>query len=157
MEFYNRLPQSRFVMSWSYFYMLLNHGFRATELQLLHKWTDHGGGVYSAFTKKKGSTRVISEDYLSYLITLSILSEENQICTRGYDHYEDIFLLHNPAKGFVIGGKNSGTHVFRHNYIKRLHDGGMDYEAIRVHMGLQSVATVEGYVTSEVYAKKWPI
>jgi len=153
---FKRIIEGRFVQSWPYFHLLKSHGFRATELAYIPKWSKPSPGIYICPTLKGGAQRVITETQLEWMIDQCISNQENEIMPRGYDHFEEIFNQMNPCKRFFAGEKNCGTHVFRHSIMKTMFANGSSKEDIRVHFGLTTTDTVDKYLNRDIFAEIWP-
>ena len=52
---------------------------------------------------------------------------------------------------FRNGGKNITTHIFRHNYIKKLSREGVSIDDIMTKTGIKSKSVVNGYINSRIF------
>ena len=137
------------------FLLLYDFGFRFSELLKLHEWELNQDGTVICHTLKGSNDRIHNLIDFPYLIQKSIIDGENYNVTMSYRNYERIFQKSTTGKLLVDGAKSIGTHLFRHNLIKKMSSDGNSIAAIKLFTGIKSDAIVQGYISSKIYQLKY--
>jgi len=133
------------------FYNLYNTGLRFTELTSKERWEMIDPDTYKVRTLKNSNPRAIEAADLSQQFKNAQKSPGRLYPTCLYSTTA-IWLqraFHPLAPR--IKNKKVTTHIFRHNFIKRLHQEGKEIEEIQTITGEVDGKNVETYINSIIY------
>lgn len=134
----------------STFNMMFIYGFRFAETQILHTSEFNVLGNIEINTYKGNNKRIYTpaevHDDIIEQMTLGI-SYSTELSAQTYRR---IFFSLNFNRHYVILGKESTLHIFRHNRIKQMHDLGLSLAQIKAWTGLKQDSTVLRYIDSTV-------
>lgn len=132
------------------FNLLYKFGFRINELSLVHQWNILSHGVYVCPTEKGGNDREIEYLDPTGKINQSIMDGENYVFTRDWRAYSRYINSKTGGNRYKHNDKFITTHLFRHNYIKKLSEDGKTVSEIKTITGLIDTNVVNGYINSEI-------
>lgn len=127
------------------FQTLYDHGFRIREIENCHEWLPQPNGTVICKTLKGSSDRIIPEVEFHPRMIDSFTSGTNFVWTTSYSTIERFFDNNNGVLKYLVNDSPITTHIFRHNRIKQLIDGGKTIEEVKTIMGLNSTSVTEGY------------
>lgn len=134
----------------SVFSTLYNHGFRVREVLYSYQWDDLGNGQIKCKTSKGSLDRIIPVSELDYFLLDGIYKKQNNYVLPSYSTYLRYFGSNKAVLQYFVNGARIGTHIFRHNYIKRLNAEGLNIEQIKNATGLLSNEVANGYLNSVI-------
>lgn len=109
---------------------------------------DPNTSVLSYFQQKTGVLRSINMSNPTFYPVAKIPAMLKLAETYSYTTATRDFSRCTGGAVFVIGGKNVGTHIFRHNLAKRMHDNGLTISQVAVLLGVSNINTANIYVNS---------
>jgi len=126
-------------------------GCRANDLLEFNRWSMLLSGQLQLQPQKGNDIRLfdyseVNDDW--YYSVASNSSLLNSLNYRKYNYYVDRALS---KWNFHVMSKNISTHVFRHNYAKKLHDNGMSDLDVKVKLGERRLTSAQGYINSIIY------
>lgn len=131
------------------FTMLYDFGFRINEVLELERWSTYDSTYLRCHTSKGSNPRLVPRNEVPQLFYNSILHNTDYYLRSSYATVERVFQSSFPGKYILIGTKPTGTHLFRHNYIKKLSDQGYTAQQIKDDTGILTNTVVFSYVNSE--------
>ena len=132
------------------FVLLHDFGFRVNELYRYQFWTIDNNGFVNFPTSKGSGSRVVHYTLLPDDVYNTVVSGELSFYLAGYQAVLRAFYRAAGVK-FRNGGKNITTHIFRHNYIKKLSREGVSIDDIMTKTGIKSKSVVNGYINSRIF------
>ena len=141
-----------FLSSYRVLNMCYKFGFRINELRFIDSWINNGNGTVTCPTSKNGFARIIDFSELDLYTQHYLTVQDNTFHKQSYSTYERLFVSCTGLFDIRIKNKSAGTHLFRHNYIKKLVDKGYSYSDVADTIGLKSAAVVGDYYNSVITA-----
>lgn len=131
--------------------MLYKHGLRVNEVLELDRWTLDNNNQFNIVTEKSSEIRKINMAEVSseYLVLLSNKMSSNRICS--YDVAKDRFKKYFDTSLYYSDKKRICTHIFRHNYVKRLIRKGLTEREVAILMGHKNEKNTLNYINSKIY------
>lgn len=139
-----------FSPDYDYFWLLYEFGFRAEELRNLQTWSILPNGNILAPTLKNGTSRELDVSLVPLRVLLSIALGTNLIAIKSYSTYQRYIAKGSNLHLLTVGGKHIRLHAFRHYRMKKMFQDGQSLAQIQSWFGLAAIATVAGYVYSDV-------
>lgn len=126
-------------------------GCRANDLLEFNRWSVLLSGQLQLIPQKGNNVRLfdlseVNDDWYYSVATNSSLL--NSLNYRKYNYYVERALK---KWDFHVMSKNISTHVFRHNYAKKLHDSGMSDVDVQTKLGERRLSSAQGYIYSNIY------
>lgn len=125
-------------------------GCREGEVIELWRWSVNGLGRFELITEKgNGHREFIAED-LPLEFRQWIAHSSVARAPTSTQRMRSAFNQMSAYRPISVGDKGISTHLFRYNYIRRLHDNGATIPEIKVIMGLVNTKVVNGYINNIV-------
>jgi len=133
------------------FWMLYKHGLRINEVLELDRWNLEKNNQFSIVTEKASEIRKINMAEVAgdYLVFLSNKWASNKVCS--YDVAKDRFKKYFDTSLYYSDKKRICTHIFRHNYVKRLIRQGLTDKEVAILMGHKNEKNTLNYINSKIY------
>jgi site-specific recombinase XerD len=129
--------------------LLYNTGIRVSEVNP-NLWTLKSQSIYELQPRKGNNPREISKDdlppsFINYLI------DNLDIAYRiPYSSFIRAILFLQPAIIRTAGNKNIISHIFRHNYAKKLKTSGYSDIMIQTILGEKNLSSALNYIYSDI-------
>ena len=134
------------------FLNLYNTGLRFHEIQTSTNWAHYSETQLICTTLKGSNPRIFANRLLSDYFIQSITSESApyQMCRYSTANR----MLAKALFPFNTNFNNAGigTHIFRHNLLKSLSDGGASVAEIAAELGEVSFTNITNYINSDIYS-----
>lgn len=127
-------------------------GFRINELRLIDFWSNNGNGTVTCPTSKNGFSRIIDYSELDLYTQHYLSVQDGTFHKQSYSSYERLFTSCTGLWDVKIKNKSCGTHLFRHNFIKKQVDKGNSFQDVADLVGLKSSSVVGEYYNSIITA-----
>ena len=143
--FYDRtiLPEIRLLIE-----ILYTTGCRINDVLEYNRWSVLMNGNIQLQPQKRNNLRVFGPDELPIMFYDNLVANIDTFEGFFYDkceYYINEILRKNAIKR---NRKYLTTHLFRHNYCKKLHNLGMTDEQIQLKLGLLNLASAQNYIYS---------
>jgi site-specific recombinase XerD len=141
------------IYSFMLFQSLYNTGLRINELIEYSRLTQIDDNTILVSTEKFSNPRTINISLLNNIYSQAFTTNSLHKFIRSYSYYNSAFtnrLLY--FKNIKIGEKQATTHLFRHNYIKKLYLNGFNCNQISAIIGERVVKNTQGYIDSIITA-----
>lgn len=149
LEILERLGVQGFSYYKTNFETLYNFGFRASELDLIPDWVVNQNDIVLCQTLKRGGIRRIQLDNMPTELQNYLTGQPNNLSLPRYQTIEKIYSSVSPNT-LKCGNKNIGSHIFRHNRMKQMHEAGRSVEFIANYFKLSSQDVVTNYINSTI-------
>jgi site-specific recombinase XerD len=139
--------------SFMLFESLYNTGLRVNELIEYSRLLRIDSNTILVTTQKFSNPRPINTNLLNSTYLEAFNNNNLSRFVRSFSYYNDSFsnrLLN--FKSLHIKDKPVTTHLFRHNYIKKLYLSGLDTAQISAIIGERNNKNTQGYIDSKVIA-----
>ena len=131
------------------FSILYETGIRANELQYIADWTLINETDVLVYTSKNSNDRIVNINLFSQVVQDSIILSNVLFYLPCYEAIVQTF--HKVAKfRYSVKNKNITTHLFRHNYIKKLDAESHSLAYIKTQTGIKSDSVVSNYINSQI-------
>lgn len=140
--------------SYMVFETLYNTGLRINELIDYSRLELIDTNTVLIQTQKFSNPRIIhlSEFNITYIENFVNNNLRNFI--RSYSYYSSkITAYNNEYPNLYVEGKKVTTHIFRHNYVKKLSDSGLSVTEISAIIGERDNKNTLGYIYSQITSK----
>jgi len=135
------------------FESLYNTGLRINELIDYSRLSDIDTNTILVTTQKFSNPRIISKSSLNSTYLSAFLNSKLAYYVRSYSFYSNYFINHLPTFKYIkTENKLISTHLFRHNYIKKLYNDGKTVSEISSIIGERSDANTFKYISSTIEA-----
>lgn len=125
-------------------------GCRSAEINL-NKWSIDEDGIYTLVPCKHNNERkFLKEELPSHFIKCYEVQDISSYMIP-YSSIKRGIQSNLLGKKFKIGKKYLHTHIFRHNYAKKLRVNGYSNEEIKEKMGEKYLSSAMGYIHSDIY------
>lgn len=128
--------------------ILYSTGCRINDVLEYERWTVLMNGNIQLQPQKRNNLRIFGPGELPTLFYDNLVNGINTFDGYYYDkceYYINEILRKNAIKR---NKKYLTTHLFRHNYCKKLHNLGMTDEQIQLKLGLLNLASAQNYIYS---------
>ncbi len=130
---------------------LYNTGLRVNELIDYSRIEIIDTEMVLVTTQKFSNPRLINISDLNPIYFAHLASDTLKSILRSYSYYSNKFVLFNSLfPRLSINDKRITTHLFRHNYVKKLSNGGLSTSEISKIIGEREEKNTLGYVYSEI-------
>ena len=126
-------------------YLMRQFGFRYNEVEHVTHAVADGNGNLIWETSKNNNPRLIPIAQLRQMVLLSNQDRVNYMGVQSYRTVERFFDDNHQYSKITCKGKDIGTHLFRHVYIKNLYLNGMTSLQVLALTGLKNTRVAEGY------------
>jgi len=141
------------IYSFILFDSLYKTGLRINELIEYSRITQIDTNTVLVNTQKFSNPRAINSSLLNETYFEAFKSNTLKLFIRSYSYYNSSFITRcRYYKDIKIGGKPVTTHLFRHNYIKKLWINGFDCNQISGIIGERVNKNTQGYIDSIITA-----
>jgi site-specific recombinase XerD len=131
-------------------YLMRQFGFRYNEVEHVTTAAHDGNGNLIWETSKNNNSRLIPLAQLRPMVLLSNQDGVNYMALQSYRTVERFFDESHSYSKITCKGKDIGTHLFRHVYIKNLYANGLTSMQVLALTGLKNTRVAEGYRDSEI-------
>ncbi len=139
------------VYAYILFDTLFNTGLRVNELLEYSRVEIIDTNTVQVTTQKFSNPRLIDISILNPIYFAHLASDTLKSILRSYSYYSNKFVLFNSLyPRLAIKDKRVTTHLFRHNFVKKLHDNGMSIPEISEIIGEREEKNTMGYIYSEI-------
>jgi len=139
------------VYAYILFDTLYNTGLRVNELLEYSRVEIIDTEIVQVATQKFSDPRLIEISELNPIYFAHLASDTLKSILRSYSYYSNKFVLFNSLfPRLAIKDKRVTTHLFRHNYVKKLHDNGLSILEISKIIGEREEKNTMGYIYSEI-------
>lgn len=125
-------------------------GLRCNEALEFERWTILTDNLFQVTTEKKSSPRLFNAEELNPLYSDLLKNDATYLLTHNYKSVARKFKLFCPYSNLVVGNKQISTHLFRHNYVKKLFNQGQSIQQISDKIGEKEPKNILGYVNSQI-------
>lgn len=128
--------------------ILYSTGCRINDILEYERWSVLMNGNIQLQPQKRNNLRIFEPADLPTLFYDNLVNDINTFDGYYYDkceYYINEILRKNAIKR---NKKYLTTHLFRHNYCKKLHNLGMTDEQIQLKLGLLNLASAQNYIYS---------
>ncbi len=130
---------------------LYNTGLRVNELLEYSRVEIVDTNTVQVTTQKFSNPRLIEISDLNPIYFAHLAADTLNSILRSYSYYSNKFVLFNSLfPRLTIKDKRITTHLFRHNYVKKLHDEGFSIAEISSIIGEREEKNTIGYIYSEI-------
>ena len=141
------------IYSFMIFESLYNTGLRINELIEYSRITQIDTNTVLINTQKFSNPRAINSSLLNETYYSAFQLNTLPLFIRSYSYYNSAFINRlRYYKDIRIGEKEVTTHLFRHNYIKKLSINGFDTNQISGIIGERVNKNTQGYIDSIITA-----
>lgn len=126
-------------------------GCRANDILQLNRWSVVDINTVRLAPQKGNNPRDFSVSILEPALIDAIFGNINifqGLFYRKYSYYIDL-ALH--RYNFTLGSKGIGSHLFRHNYARKLKDSGLTDSQVKDAIGERSQSSANAYIYSQIY------
>jgi site-specific recombinase XerD len=141
------------IYSFMLFQSLYNTGLRINELIEFSRLSRIDSNTILVSTEKFSNPRTINTSLLNNTYLEAFNANTLHKFIRSYSYYNSSFinrLLYH--KNIRIGDKQATTHLFRHNYIKKMYLNGFNCNQISAIIGERVEKNTQGYIDSVITA-----
>jgi len=139
------------VYAYILFDTLYNTGLRVNELLEYSRVEIIDTETVQVITQKFSNPRLIEITEINPIYFAHLAADTLKSIIRSYSYYSNKFVLFNSLfPRLAIKDKRITTHLFRHNYVKRLHDDGMSIPEISEIIGEREEKNTMGYIYSQI-------
>lgn len=141
------------IYSFMLFESLYNTGLRINELIEYSRLNRIDSNTILVTTEKFSNPRPINDNLLNPIYLNAFNTNTLNKFIRSYSFYNSAFtnrLLY--YKNIKIGGKQATTHLFRHNFIKKMYLNGFSCTQISAIIGERVEKNTQGYIDSVITA-----
>jgi site-specific recombinase XerD len=139
------------VYAYILFDTLYNTGLRVNELLEYSRIEIIDTNTVQVTTQKFSNPRLIQISDLNPIYFAHLAADTLNSILRSYSYYSNKFVLFNSLfPRLSIKDKRVTTHLFRHNYVKKLHDNGLTIPEISSIIGEKEDKNTIGYIYSEI-------
>lgn len=135
---------------YSVFDTLNKTGLRCNEVLEFSRWNILSENLFQVTTEKKSNPRLFAADELNPLYSDLLKNDATILLTHNYKSIARKFKLFCPYTRLTAGSKQISTHLFRHNYVKKLFNKGQTIEQIANTIGEKDAKNILGYVNSQI-------
>lgn len=123
-------------------------GCRINDVLEFNRWTVLMNGNIQLEPQKNNNLRVFQESELPSIFYDNLVNNYNFL--NGYFYGKCEYHLKSIINKYDIRryDKKITTHIFRHNYAKKMSDTGMTNEQVRVKLGEKQLSSATGYISS---------
>ncbi len=130
---------------------LYNTGLRVNELLEYSRVEIIDTETVQVTTQKFSNPRLIEISDINPIFFAHLAADTLKSILRSYSYYSNKFVLFNSLfPRLTIKDKRITTHLFRHNYVKKLHDNGLSIPEISKVIGEREEKNTMGYIFSEI-------
>ena len=141
------------IYSFILFDSLYKTGLRINELIDYSRITQIDTNTVLITTQKFSNPRAINTSLLNPTYYKAFQDNTLKLFVRSYSYYNSAFITRcRYFKDLKIGGKLVTTHLFRHNYIKKLALNGFTAQQISAIIGERVDKNTQGYIDSIITA-----
>jgi len=134
---------------------LYRTGLRINELLEYERITLIDIDTVQVITQKFSNPRLIPLSDFNSIFISHLASGSLHTLIRSYSYYSSKILIYNSLfPRLYIKNKQVTTHLFRHNYVKKLFEEGQSIEEISEIIGERESKNTMGYVYSQIQSKK---
>jgi len=145
--------QSVDLYSFILFETLYNTGLRINELIDYSRLSLIDVNTILVTTQKFSNPRPINTSYFNSVYLSNFLSNNLIRFIRSYSFYSTKFIEFNyEFSNLFVLSKAVTTHLFRHNYVKKLADSGFTVSEISALIGERSNTNTQRYIDSVIYS-----
>ena len=145
--------KTRYVDVYAYiiFDCLYNTGLRINELIDYSRLEIIDTNTVLVQTQKFSNPRTIQISDLNTIYFAHLAADTLKSILRSYSYYSNKFVLFNSLfPRLSINDKRITTHLFRHNYVKKLHESKLSISEISTIIGEREEKNTMGYIYSEI-------
>lgn len=141
------------IYSFILFDSLYNTGLRVNELIDYSRITQIDINTVLVTTQKHSNPRAINTSLLNSTYFEALKNNSLKLFIRSYSYYNSSFITRcRYYKDLKIGDKQVTTHLFRHNYIKKLALNGFTCNQISAIIGERVDTNTQSYIDSIITA-----
>lgn len=126
-------------------------GARANDVIEFNRWSEYNSTQLLLQPQKGNNARIFNKSDINNDFVYGVVNNENILefeTFRKYDYYLKLTLN---RFGLSVGNKGINTHIFRHNYAKKLKDDGSTDVEIKDLLGEVRQSSANSYIYSNVY------
>lgn len=141
------------IYSFMLFQSLYNTGLRVNELIEYSRLQLIDTNTLLVTTQKFSNPRTLNVNLFNTTYLQAFQSNTLHNFIRSYSYYNSQFITRlKYYKNLRISGKQVTTHLFRHNYIKKMYLNGFDCNQISAIIGERVLKNTQGYIDSVIEA-----
>lgn len=131
--------------------LLYKYGFRVNEVLELDRWSLNESGKFEVETEKKSRKRILLPALVPQEFIVALSRKRKGEVYSTYDVVKNRFQVYSTKSLYYSERKRICTHVFRHNYVKKMYKNGYSIDEISEKIGEVEPKNTEGYLTSIIY------
>jgi len=139
--------------SYMVFETLYNTGLRINELIDYSRIQLVDANTALVRTQKYSNPRIIQISSINRTYFENYVNNNLQNFIRSYSYYSSkIVAYNNEYTNLFVEGKQITTHIFRHNFVKKLSDSGLSVSEISGIIGERAEKNTFGYIHSRIFS-----
>ena len=127
-------------------------GARANDVLQFSRWTLLYDMSVQLQPQKSNNLRVFMPEDVDPIFYGFLVDNINPFAGLHYRKYEYYLSQILNKNWFTIGDKKAGSHLFRHNYARKLKDGGMSDAMVMAKLGEVSTTMANFYIYRTIYS-----
>lgn len=127
-------------------------GARANDVLQFNRWVLLADLTVQLQPQKGNNLRIFTEAEIDPIFYDYIVSGVNPFAGLHYRKYEYYLSQILNKNWFTIGDKKAGSHLFRHNYARKLKDSGMSDAMVMAKLGEVSTTMANFYIYRSIYS-----
>jgi len=141
--------------SYMVFETLYNTGLRISELLEYSRIQLVDANTALVRTQKFSNPRIIHISSINLTYFENYVNNNLQNFIRSYSYYSSkIIAFNNEYGNLFVEGKQITTHIFRHNFVKKLADSGLTVSEISTIIGERAEKNTLGYIHSKITSRQ---
>jgi len=128
-----------------------NTGLRFNEVWNVDRWSLDTESEFVCDTAKGSNNRTFSDTKITTILQSSADSETEIYTTCRYKSLSYWLKLVWAPYSFWLDNKMIGTHIFRHNLVRKMDDAGYKVAEIASYLGEVDTGNITGYLASKIY------
>lgn len=132
------------------FVLLYLTGCRVEEIFAVHRWERLQGYEMMFLPQKDNYWRYVTLDSRCDSFIDAVVGKYKPFGGLSSGQLNSVFYNFSEYSNFRVGSKPVSLYLFRYNFIRKLHNSGLNINQIADKMGYTSTTVVGGYLTAEI-------